>query len=142
MSLEIAFKKLSSHAVIPQRANETDAGYDLCSVESYLLEPWERKVFLTNISMAIPVWYYGRVAPRSWLAVKYGLDVLAWVVDAWYRWDIWVVLLNTSKEAFSITTGMKIAQIIIEKYYDVQFIETDNLEESTRGEWWWGSSGM
>lgn len=142
MSLQIAFKKLSTHAVVPQRANDTDAWYDLCSVESYLLEPWERKIFLTNISMAIPVWYYGRVAPRSGLAVKYGLDVLAGVVDAGYRGDVWVVLLNTGEEAFSITTGMKIAQIIIEKYHDAEFIQTDNLEESTRGEWWWGSSGI
>ena len=142
MSFDITFKKLSSHAITPQRANETDAWYDLCSIEDYLLQPWERKIFLTNISMAIPLGYYGRVAPRSWLAAKYGIDVLAGVIDAWYRGDIGVVLLNTWDEAVSITRGMRIAQLIIETYHEVTFHEVESLDDTARWSGGWGSSGV
>ncbi len=140
--LTISIKKLSANAIIPQAANTHDAWYDLCSVEDYLIQPWERKIFPTNISMAIPEWYYGRVAPRSGLAAKYGIDVLAWVIDAWYRWDIWVVMLNTGNDAVSITKGMRIAQIIIETCHQATFEEVEDLENTSRWEWWWGSSGI
>ncbi len=142
MQLSISFTKLSPHAIILQRANDTDAWYDLCSVEDYLLQPWERKIFLTNIAMAIPVGYYGRVAPRSWLAAKYWIDVLAGVIDAWYRGDIGVVLLNTWNEAVSITREMRIAQLIIETYHEVDFQQVESLDDTVRWSGGWGSSGV
>ena len=75
--MKILFQKLSEKAKIPQQATTSDAGYDLCSTETYTLKKGERKLFKTNIAMAIPHGYYGRIAPRSGLAYKFGIDVLA-----------------------------------------------------------------
>lgn len=137
----IPFKKLSEKAKIPAQATFSDAGYDLFSTESYLLQPGERKLFLTNISTAIPHGYYWRVAPRSWLAYKHGIDVLAGVVDSGYRWDVWVILINLGKDPLQINEWDKIAQLIIEACHEVQWEEVEELPESQRGEWWWWSTG-
>jgi dUTP pyrophosphatase len=93
--------------------------------------------------MSIPPGYYGRIAPRSGLALKYGIDVLAGVVDAGYRGEICVILYNTDKDnLFHIKTGDRIAQIIIEKYYPMDFVEVEKLDESIRGNSGFGSSGV
>lgn len=137
----IQIKKLSDDAILPTQNSSSDAWYDLYSVEEYMLQPGERRVFPTHLSLALPHWYYARIAPRSWLAAKHGIDVLAGVIDAWYRWDYGVVLLNTSSEALLITKGMRIAQMIIETCHYAEFEQVDVLEETPR--WWggWGSSG-
>ncbi len=137
----IQIKKLSAEAILPTQNSPADAGYDLYSVEEYLLQPWERKVFPTNLSLALPHGYYARIAPRSGLAAKHGIDVLAGVIDAGYRGDYGVVLLNTSSEPLQITKGMRIAQMIIERCHQVEFEQVDELEMTPR--WWgaWGSSG-
>jgi len=80
--ITIPFKKLSAKAKIPSQATPSDAGYDLFSTEHYILKPGERKSFATNISTAIPHGYYGRIAPRSGLAYKHGIDTLAGVIDS------------------------------------------------------------
>lgn len=136
----IPFKKLSEKAKIPAQATFSDAGYDLFGTENYLLQPGERKLIPTNISTAIPHGYYGRIAPRSWLAYKHGIDVLAGVIDSWYRWDIWVIMINFGNEALQINEWDKIAQFIIEKCHEIQREEVDELPESQRGEWWWWST--
>lgn len=136
----IPFKKLSEKAQIPSQATLWDAGYDLFSTEAYTLKPGERKLFKTNISTAIPHGYYGRVAPRSGLAYKHGIDVLAGVIDAGYRGDIWAILINFGTEDFVINEGDKIAQFIIEKCHFVTWQEVEDLEESQRWEWGFGSS--
>ena len=87
-------KKLSDKAVIPSKGSVGAAGYDLYTTESYELKPGERKAFKTDIALAIPEGFYGRVAPRSGLAVKHGLDVLAGVIDSDYRGEILVALIN------------------------------------------------
>lgn len=137
----IPFKKLSEKAKIPTQATPSDAGYDLYTTESYTLKPGERKLLKTNISTAIPHGYYGRIAPRSGLAYKHGIDVLAWVIDAGYRWDIGVILINFGTEEFVVNEGDKIAQFIIEKCHYVNRSEVEELPESTRGEGWFGSTG-
>ena len=83
---------------------------------------------------------YGRVAPRSGLAVKKGLDVLAGVVDAGYRGDVGVVLINLSSEEVTLEKRSKVAQLIIEQCHDVDWVETDDLSESERGQGGYGSS--
>lgn len=137
----IPIKKLSPDAIIPQQMRASDAAFDVCTLESYILQPGERKTFSTGIAMAIPLGYYGRVAPRSGLAAKHGIDVLAGVVDAGYRGEIGVVLLNTGPELVSISAWDRIAQMIIERCYQATFEEVSELEESDRGVWGWGSSG-
>ena len=131
----IPFQKISEKAKIPSQATLSDAGYDLCSTEMYILKPGERKLFKTNIVAAIPHGYYGRIAPRSWLAYKHGIDVLAGVIDSGYRGDIWVLLINFGNEDFTVNEWDKIAQYIIEKCYYVQWQEVTELSESQRGKW-------
>jgi hypothetical protein len=92
--IAIPFQKLSEKAKVPSQATFSDAGYDLFSTEAYALKPGERKLFKTNISTAIPHGYYGRIAPRSGLAYKHGIDVLAGVIDSGYRGDIGIILIN------------------------------------------------
>ena len=137
----IPFKKLSEKAQIPSQATLWDAGYDLYATENYTIKPGERKLFKTNISTAIPHGYYGRIAPRSGLAYKHGIDVLAGVIDAGYRGDIGVILINFWPEDFAVNEGDKIAQFIIEKCHFVTWQEVDELGESQRGEGGWGSTG-
>lgn len=138
----IPFQKLSEKAKIPTQATFSDAWYDLFSAEeTYILKPGERKLFKTNIATAIPHGYYGRVAPRSWLAYKHGIDVLAGVIDSGYRGDIWIILINFWQEDFIVNEEDKIAQFIIEKCHHVEWQQVDILPESERGEWWRGSTG-
>ena len=92
--------------------------------------------------MAIPMDCYGRIAPRSGLAYKNGIDVLAGVIDSDYRGDIGVILYNTDNNLdFTVKVGDKIAQIIIEKCYSVNWVKSDNLESTKRGEGGYGHTG-
>ncbi len=141
VEITIPFQKLSEKAKIPSQATFSDAWYDLFSTEEYVLKPGERKLFKTNISAAIPHGYYGRIAPRSWLAYKHGIDVLAGVIDSGYRGDIWIILINFWQEDFLVNEGDKIAQFIIEKCHYVEWQEASELPESERGEWGWWSTG-
>ena len=96
----------------------------------------------TGVFMEIPEGYYGRIAPRSGLAHNHGIDVLAGVVDSSYRGEIRVVLFNTDKEEpFQIQAGDRIAQIIIEKHYNFEFVEVEDLSETARGADGFGSTG-
>jgi len=139
--LTIPFIKLSDKAQIPSQATPSDAGYDLFATESYVLKPGERKLFKTNISTAIPHGYYGRIAPRSGLAYKHGIDSLAGVIDSGYRGDIWVILINFGTEDFAVNEGDKIAQFIIERCHYVERKEVETLDETIRSEWGFGSTG-
>ena len=139
----IKFNKLDSKARVPFRANPTDAGADLYSVEDCMIQPLERKVISTGLRIKIPEGYYGRIAPRSGLAVKQGVDVLAGVVDSGYIGEIKVVLLNTDKSnTFFVKEGDKIAQLIIEDHFNFDFVEVvEDLEATDRGDKGFGSSG-
>lgn len=139
----IKFNKISSNAKSPNRANPTDAGADLHSIEKHIIQPLERKLISTGIAMEIPEGYYGRIAPRSGLAAKNGIDVLAGVVDSSYRGEVKVILFNTDKSnTFFVEPGDRIAQIIIEKHYNFEFIEVvEELANSNRGQNGFGSTG-
>ncbi len=95
--LQINVKKLSENAIIPTQGTNFAAGYDLYAAEDALVVCGSRKLIKTNISMEITPGYYGRIAPRSGLAYKSGIDVLAGVIDSDYRGDIGVILYNTDK---------------------------------------------
>lgn len=139
--MHIYLKKLSDDAVTPQQM-KSGAGADLYSVESYTLYPWERKLFKTNIAVAIPEGYYGRIAPRSSLALKWGIDVLWGVIDANYRGDIGVILINLWQEDFTVEKWMRIAQCIITPYVSGERQETDDLDTTVRWASWFGSTGV
>lgn len=140
-------KKLSESAKIPSKASSLAAGYDLYATESHVLKPGERNVFKTGIALAIPEGTYGRIAPRSGLSVKHGIDVLAGVIDADYRGELLVALVNHGDQDVSlpiVKNGKEtaIAQIIFEKYSDYMFTETDNLDETNRGSDGFGSTDV
>ena len=135
-------KLLVDGAKIPLRANKTDAGADLCSVEDTMITPLERKAIGTGISIEIPEGYYGRIAPRSGLAYKNGIDVLAGVVDSSYRGEIKVILFNTDKaNSFEIKKGERIAQLIIEDHFNFEFDVVEELAYTERGSGGFGSTG-
>jgi dUTP pyrophosphatase len=96
----------------------------------------------TGISIAIPEGYYGRVAPRSGLAVKHGLDVMAGVVDASYRGEVCVVLINLGQETIDLLAGTRVAQMIIESCQTIDYWRVvTHLSDSARAEGGFGSSG-
>lgn len=136
----IQFIKLTSLATVPTRGSDFAAGYDLYSTEDYKLDVRERKLFKTNLSIAIPKGLYGRIAPRSGLAFKDGLDVMAGVIDEDYRGDVGVILINLGDKAKEIKAGDKIAQIIFENYTAVKFTETDDLSKTARDTKGYGST--
>ena len=135
-------KKLKNDAVIPESGSLKSAGYDLSSIEDVVLTPGERKMISTGISVAIPEGYYGRVAPRSGLAHKHGIDVLAGVIDADYRGEIKVILLNTGYDVVSLEKHSRIAQLIIENVYKPVLEIVDDLDETQRGADGFGSTGV
>lgn len=139
--MKIRIKRLSPNGKIPTRAKSSDAGYDLYSTSDLPITPTARELVSTGIAIEIPEGYYGRVAPRSGLAVKAGVDILAGVVDSGYRNEIKVVMINLGQGLVSVNKGDRIAQLIIEKCHDVEWEEVKELSDSDRGEGGFGSSG-
>src|SRR5262245_10743765 len=111
----LEFKRLDERAVLPMRGSSSAAGLDLFSIEDIELPPHSRAAVRTGLAVAIPHGYYGRIAPRSGLAISYGLDVLAGVVDADYRGEIQCLLMNTGDEPVFLQAGSKVCQLILEK---------------------------
>ena len=134
-------KKLEDNAILPKKANESDAGYDLYSIEDKIVEPKQRIMIRTGISMAIPNNYVGLIWPRSGLAVKHGIDVLAGVVDSGYRGEVCVILQNHGSQPHEIKAGDRIAQILFQKIESFQLEEVETLEEADRGDSGFGSTG-
>lgn len=124
------------------RANPSDAGIDIRAAEELIVPPLGRATVSTGIRLEIPEGYYGRVAPRSGLAHKNGIDVLAGVVDSGYRGELKVVLHNTDRhDLFFVSPGDRIAQLIIERHYNPEFVEVDDLASTDRGDGGFGSTG-
>jgi len=140
LTTTILFKKSNELAKIPTRGSNFAAGYDLYSTEDYTLKPLERHLFKTGISVAITPGLYGRIAPRSGLAYKDGIDVMAGVIDEDYRGDVGVILINLGSADKPIAIGDKIAQIIFEYYIATTFQETNDLPASNRGGGGFGST--
>ena len=135
-------KKLDPSAVMPTRANSTDAGYDLYAIEDVEIGPVNQKLVKTGISMAIPKGYVGLIWPRSGLAYKHGLDVFAGVIDAGYRGDIGVILYNSKVDQhYKVKKGERIAQILFQKVEGFDLVETSDLDDSERGTGGFGSTG-
>jgi dUTP pyrophosphatase len=139
--ISVYIKKLEESAIIPTRATDSDAGYDLYSTNDGVVPARGRKVVGTGIAIAIPPGHYGRVAPRSGLAVKRGIDVLAGVVDSGYRGEVGVVLQNLSDEDFPFKKGDRVAQLILEQCNTIGWVELDELEDSVRSDGGFGSTG-
>ena len=139
--MQLKVKKLVKDATLPSFAHAGDAGLDLYTIEDYELKPQERHAFKTGIAMEIPQGYVGLIWDKSGLAVKHGLHHLAGVIDATFRGEIQVVILNTGTEAYQVKKGDKIAQMLIQKVESVEVEEVAELDDTERGENGWGSSG-
>jgi dUTP pyrophosphatase len=139
--MEIQIKKLSENAKLPIRGSEWAAGYDLFAAKDDVVFAQKRVLIPTDIALSIPSGYYGRIAPRSGLAYKHGIDVLAGVIDADYRGNLGVILYNTNIVEFRVNKGDRIAQLIIEKCHDVEWQETEELETSVRQDGGFGHTG-
>jgi len=136
-------KLIDKNSKIPTRGTDHAAGYDLYSLHDYYVYPHEKTMIKTGVIMEIPTGYYGRIEPRSGLALRHGIDVLAGVIDSDYRGELGVILYNTHKEeTFTVKAGDRIAQIIFEKYYKFDFEIVDQLEETIRGSGGFGSTGV
>lgn len=139
----LKFVKLSEDAKAPYKSRESDAGYDLCCVEDVIVRAGERASVKTGVAVAIPEGYVGLIWPRSGLAVKNGIDVLAGVIDSGYTGEIVVCLLNTDTfydNPFKFKKGDKIAQIIFQPYLTFDLQEVQSLENTDRGTKGFGSS--
>ena len=135
-------KVLDPGATLPKRQTPGSAGYDLATNETFELLPGQRRLVRTGLSVAVPEGTYGRVAPRSGLAVKHGIDVLAGVVDSDYRGELGVVLINHGSEPFRAIRGERIAQLIIERVDTPDIEVVDDLDDTTRGEGGFGSTNV
>jgi dUTP pyrophosphatase len=141
--IELPIRRLRDDAVVPARAYEGDAGLDLASCERVELGPGERALVGTGLAVAIPEGYAGFVQPRSGLAAKHGITIVnsPGLVDAGYRGELKVVLLNTDAgETFVVEPGMRIAQLVVVQVPGLDPVEVEELPESERGVRGFGSS--
>lgn len=134
-------RRLDPNAKLPARATAQSVGYDLHAIEAVTIPPLVQKVIRTGIACVIPEGCYGRVAPRSGLAVKKGVDVLAGVIDPDYRGEIMVCLVSFHTEAVTIEPGDRIAQLIIERCETPTVVEVSEVAETERGASGFGSTG-
>lgn len=136
----------NSQHPLPKYETEASAGMDLRAnlTEPITLKPLERVLVKTGLFMELPIGYEAQVRPRSGLALKKGITVLnsPGTIDADYRGEIGVILINLSSEDFVIENGERIAQLVIAKYEQAEFIEVNQLSETARGAGGFGSTGV
>ncbi len=143
--MRIQIKKLSPDAILPTYAYEGAAGCDLYSNEDVVLAAGGHRAKVgTGIAVAIPEGHGGFVQPRSGLATRHGVSIVntPGLVDSQYRGEVCVIMINTDpREPFAISKGDKIAQLVIQKVESAEFELVEELDETTRGEGGFGSSG-
>lgn len=131
---------------LPSYATELSAGLDLRAniTESKTIDTLERCLIPTGLKIGLPEGFEAQIRPRSGLALKHGITVLnsPGTVDADYRGEIVVILVNLSDKPFTINPGERIAQMVIARHEQAQFIEVDSLSESERGEGGFGHTGV
>lgn len=129
----------------PVYAHPGDAGADITSAESLVLEPGQRALVKTGLSIALPNGYVAYVMPRSGLALKHGIALVnsPGTIDAGYRGEIGVILLNTDREnSFTINAGDRIAQLVIQPVVQAEFVPVSELPGTHRGAGGFGSTGV
>jgi dUTP pyrophosphatase len=141
----LCFEKMHLEAIIPKKEHEDDAGYDIYAFDSHHIPPMGQALVSTQVKMQMPNGVYGRIASRSGLSVKYGIEVGAGVIDRGYRGDIKVLLRNFSDKLYTVSKGDKIAQLILTPYLSVPVKEVQSLNDifgnTTRGANGFGSTG-
>ena len=141
--MELQVRLLHPQAQLPRRAHPGDAGADLFSVEEVVIPAGDRRDVGTGIALAIPRGYGGFVQPRSGLAFKHGIMLTnsPGLIDAGYRGELRVSMYNSGAEPFTVAVGERIAQLVIQRVEEPEFVAVDELSGSSRGEGGFGSSG-
>lgn len=141
--------KLLDHAkdfVLPDYATEHSAGMDLCAACEHDIEikSGETALIPTGISISLPSGFEAQIRPRSGLALKHGISIpnSPGTIDADYRGEIKVILINLGKETFTVSRGMRIAQMVIAEYTKIKWNPVENLDDSQRGSGGFGSTGV
>jgi dUTP pyrophosphatase len=144
-SVEIRIRRLVPDVPLPSYAHPGDAGADLTTTVDVHLEPGERALVPTGISIALPEGYVGLVHPRSGLAARCGLSIVnsPGTVDAGYRGEVKVMLVNLDpRQPVVLHRGDRIAQLVVQRVEQATFVEVDELPPSVRGEGGYGSTGV
>lgn len=139
--MQLPIKKIDPRAKIPGYALAHDAGLDLYALEDTVIPAQGRAIVRTGVAMAIPEGFVGLVWDRSGLASKSGIHRMAGVIDAGYRGEIKIVLLNTTAEDYRIAAGDKVAQLLIQPVAHAEVLETETLPDSERGTRGFGTTG-
>ncbi len=140
MNLEV--KKHSSDARLPERKSALAAGYDLFAATAMTIEPGKQGIVSTEVSIEVPPGTYGRIAPRSGLAVKHAINILGGVIDADYRGKVMVIMINHSHDVFQVNVGDRIAQLILEVIVTPPVKEVQEHTPTERGAKGFGSTGV
>lgn len=138
--LPIKVQRLHPAATLPAYVTALAAGADLCCVTGFTLQPGARQLVSTGLAIELPPGWYGRIAPRSGWAVQHGIDVLAGVIDADYRSELRVLLINLGEQAVSFDPGARIAQLIIEQAASADYLWVEELSDTARGAGGFGST--
>ncbi|HMS92999.1 MAG TPA: dUTP diphosphatase [Candidatus Saccharibacteria bacterium] len=143
--MNISIVKLNSAAVVPQYQTAGAAGADIhaCIDETITLQPMERRMIPTGLAMAIPEGYEVQIRARSGMSIKYGITMINGIgtIDADYRGEVGVLLVNLGAEPFMVEPGMRIAQMVVAKYEVAEWREVDELNQTERGTGGYGSTG-
>jgi dUTP pyrophosphatase len=141
---ELRVQRLHPAAALPVLAHDDDAGYDLRALEGVTLAPGQRAMVRTGIAIELPAGHAGLVLPRSGLAARHGITLAnaPGLIDAGYRGEVKVLLLNTDREvAFDVGAGDRIAQLVVVAVATPEIVDADALAATVRGEGGFGSSG-
>ena len=140
--LKVKIQKIDPEIKIPSYAHAGDAGMDLYAAKDTIIKQGERKVVATGIKMEIPAGHVGLIWDKSGLASKNGLKIMGGVIDSTYRGEVGVVIINLGDQEYRVEKNTKIAQMLVQRIENVEIEEVNNLENSSRGEGGFGSSGI
>ncbi len=143
MTLKIKIKR-DADVKMPFYVHKGDSGMDLYSCEDYLIKPLERKLIGTGIKISIPLGYEAQIRPKSGLAIEHGISFANCIgtIDSCYRGEIKVLIINLGDKPYKIEKGKKIGQMVFTKVEEALLEEVEELDETTRGDGGFGSTGI
>lgn len=142
--MKLSIRRIDPAAQMPTYAHPGDAGMDVRSIEELTLEPGARALVHTGLVFQLPPDAEAQVRPRSGLALKHGVTVLnsPGTIDAGYRGEVGVILVNLGQQPFKIEKGMKIAQVVVSRVEQTEIVEVQETDETDRGSGGFGSTGV
>lgn len=140
---QVNVKRIGNHDLpLPKQESMGAAGYDLRTADGFTLWPGQRKLICTGFAWAIPEGFMGIIRPRSGLALKHGLHVMAGLIDSDYRGELCVLLVNLGEHPVTFAAGDRVAQMVVTMHCQQHLVEVDDLDASERGAVGFGSSGL